>query len=182
MNINTFLTLLKTKSGAKEKKEEFIREHIKNTYIPLETKMGVAEAIVKSAYVQHIKDEATGKDREFIHVNSVAKHMSTCMAIVDLYTDLERQKTDGKMLEDFNKLNENGVFDLIIEYINKDELKEFYMVIKMVSDDFFTNEYENHAFISKQMDRVVDILSAILPSLLEKLDKDRINEIVGNIM
>lgn len=179
MKINAFMTMYKTRKREEEKLKA-IKEHIKYEYVPFETKADVAKAIVRSCYWDKEENDA-GTERDVFHINSVAKHMLCSMAIIDLYTDLERQKKDGKMLEDFNLLNGSGVLDLIIQNMDQRELKEFNMVLQMTCDDAIANEYENHAFISHQVERFGKLIGTALSPVLSQLDIGQIAEIIKNI-
>ena len=105
--------------------------------------------------------------------------MLLCMSLIDLYTDIERDKENGKMLEDFNKLNECGMFDIIISALNKNEIKEYNMVIQMTYDDLITNEYEPHAFISSQVNRFGSLVGAMLGPVIENVDVEKIAEVIS---
>ena len=176
MNINTFLTLYKNKlknGGA----EDFVKEHIKNIYIPYEQKIAAANAIVNVSY-WNSDEESTKK----FHVDSTAKYMLTCMTMLDLYTDIERSKSNGEMLSDFNKLNEYGIFDIIVSNINKREIQEFNMVLQMLCDDIIANEYELHSFISNQVERFGAVLGSIIGPALENIDINKISETVTGMI
>lgn len=178
MKISAFIALYKTKKSDDEK-EKLIKEHIKTEYVPLEKKTSVAEAIVNNSCYETIGKGET-ETRRF-RVNSVAKYMFTCISVLDLYTDIERSTGEGMMLEDFNSLNKMGIFDAIINNINERDLKEFNMVITMVYDDLMTNEYENHAFISKQVERFGTLIGTSLAPVLQTIDLNKIEEIVNNL-
>ena len=170
--LTAFITAFKFRK-TQEEKESFVREHIKNEYVPYEKKQAVAEAIVKASYW------AKDGDREYLHINSAAKYMLTCLSMVDLYTDIERNRGNSKALEDFNTLNSYGVFDIIIKFADPKEIKEFDMVLQMACDDLIANEYENHAFIRNQVERFGKLISATLTPILEGLDLDKIKELAG---
>ena len=112
MKIAPFITLYKTKKTPDDQ-VEFVKEHIKADYVPFEKKADIAKAITQASYYVKEKDINNNEIQKF-RADSVAKYMLTCMALIDLYTDIERNKNEGKMLEDFNKLNEHGIFDVII--------------------------------------------------------------------
>lgn len=162
-----------------EEKLQIVKKYIKNEYVPYEKKADIAKAIIDNSYY---KDEVglDGKSHRILYINSVAKYMLTCMSIIDLYTTIERSTGDGKMLEDFNKLNESGILDLVIQSVDERELKEFNMVLQMTSDDVMANEYENHAFISKQLDRFREILEPIFSQAVSQLDLKQIDDVVKN--
>lgn len=178
MKLSAFMTAYKFRKTAEEK-EKIVIEHIKNEYVLYEKKADIAKAIVDNCYWRMAKD-LDGTEHKELHIDSVAKYMLTCMAIVDLYTDIERQKGDGKMLEDFNILNGSGVLDYIINNINERELKEFNMVLEMTCEDVMTNEYENHAFITKQVYRFGNLISTALSPVLAQIDLDKINNMIKN--
>lgn len=179
MKLTAFMTMYKTKKTP-EKQAEFIKEHVKNNYIPYEKKADVAKAIVKASYYQRTKNRGEIEREEF-HIDSVAKYMLTCLSMVDLYTDIERSKNEGKSLEEFNTLNGSGVLDLIIQNIDDRELKEFNMVLQMTCDDLMANEYENHAFIRAQVDRFGTLISTALSPILEGLDLDKVKELIEQV-
>ena len=101
--------------------------------------------------------------------------------MLDLYTDIERSKNEGKMLDDFNRLNGNGIFDMIIRNIDERELREFNMVIQMTADDLLANEYENHEFIKNQVERFGSLIGTSLKPILEGLDMSKIQEVISQI-
>lgn len=163
-----------------EEKEKFIKQHLVDTYIPYEQKADVAKAIAEASYWRTEKD-LDGKENKVLHIDSIAKYMLTCMSIVDLFTDIERQTNDGKMLEDFNTLNGSGIMDFIIQNVNQRELKEFNMILQLTCEDIISNEFENHAFISKQVDRFGKLIGFVIAPALEKIDVDKIKEVIKNI-
>ena len=176
INIGDFMDIYKSKKT--EEKENFVKEHVINRYVPYEQKADVAKAIVDSSCWKTEKT-SDGNLVNVLQINSVAKYMLTYMAMVDLYTDIERQKTDGKILEDFNVLNSFRVFDLIIANIDSRELKEFNMIVKMTYDDLMTNEYENHAFISKQLHRFGELIGVTLSPIISQLDMSKIERLIN---
>lgn len=173
MNIDTFLELFKTG-------EESITDHIKTYYVPYEKKADVAKAIINTCCYTN-EELPDGTQIKRFHVDSIGRHMLLCMSLIDLYTDIERDKENGKMLEDFNKLNECGMFDIIISALNKNEIKEYNMVIQMTYDDLITNEYEPHAFISSQVNRFSSLIGAVLVPVLENIDVNKITEVISEV-
>lgn len=179
MKLTAFMTAFKFRK-TDEEKEKMVLEHIKNEYVPFEKKIAVAQAIVDNSFWETVVERDGTEDKK-LYVNSVTKYMLTCISMIDLYTDIERQKNSGNILDDFNVLNSSGVFDLVIHNINDRELKEFNMVIQMMCDDLITNEFENHAFISKQVKRFGDLVGTTLLPVISKLDLSKIDEIIKQI-
>ena len=66
-------------------------------------------------------------------------------------------------------LEEQGLVDELIRLMPQREVTSFETILKMVFDDFIQNNYENHAFISNQVQRIVDIFTATTSPLIEKI-------------
>lgn len=177
IKLNTFMTLYNTKK-TDEEKLKILLEHIKNEYVPYEKKYEVAKAIVDTCYWKKVTDSGE-KDSKVFYIDSVAKYMITCISIFDLYTDIERQKNDSKMLDDFNILNKNRIFDLLIQNIDEIELKEFNMILQMVCDDVLMNEYEIHSFINKQISRFSKLVDVFSRYILNNVDIENIINKIG---
>ena len=170
VNIKSFIVAFKSKKSEDEKKE-FLSQHVITTYIPMEKKIAAANNIINACYWQ-----GDGVNR-YLHIDSPSKYMLTCMTLIKLYTNLEYKSDD--ILEVFNLLNENEVFDLIPKCINQRDFSELNMIIDLVGKDVITNEYDNHAYITKQVNRFIDLAANTLPPFLEKLDLNKIQEIIN---
>ena len=175
IKLSFFMTKYKIKK-TNDEKLQMVKEHVLNQYIPFEKKADIAKAIVDNSYWR--EEEINGEKRKILHIDSVANYMLKCMAIVDLYTDIERQKGDGKMLEDFNTLNGSGILDFIIQSIDQRELKEFNMILQMTQDDVVANEFENHAFISQQVERFGKLIGTALSPVISQLDIGQIEKVI----
>lgn len=159
---------------------KYVKTHIIKEYVPYEKKADIAKAIVDNCYWRTVTDVNGNKHKE-LHVDSVAKHMLFCMSVIKLFTDIECQYGDGKMLEDFNALNRPGVIDIIMQNINEREINEFRMLVQLTCDDVMTNEFENHAFIIKQVNRFGELVGTAIAPFVSQLDVDKIKEVINNI-
>lgn len=174
MKLQNFMNVYKMKKTNEERIDE-IKKHIIDNYVPYEAKADIAKAIIDASYYK------IENGKKILFINSVAKYMLSCMAVFDLYTDFERQKRDGKIVEDFNIINGSGILDIILKLVNERELKEFRMIIDMVADDAISNEYENHAFIKNQMERFSELLGGILLPVLKDIDVNKIKEVIAMV-
>lgn len=155
-------------------KNNYVVSHVNNVYIPYEQKTQVCLAIADTCF-WNLEKDSSGNEVKVFHVDSVAKYMVTCVSVIDLYTDIHRdKKSGGDMLSDFNELNKRGIIDMVIQNIDKREIKEFNMVLEFVCQDVYTNEYENHAFIGKQVVRFADIVGNIISSIMGDVDMDQL--------
>ncbi len=178
MKLTAFMTVFKNKKSI-EDKAAFLMEHIIDEYIPYEKKLDAALRIVNSCYYK--KEIVNDTEQRVLHVDSVAKYMLTCITLIDLFTDIERSKAKGNMLDDFNTLNSSGIFDLLVKNIDQRELSEFHTILQLACDDVMTNEYENHAFISSQVERFGKLIGVVLTPVLEHLDFGKIQDILNEI-
>jgi len=178
IKLNSFINVFKTKKNDEEKLE-LVKKHINNEYIPYEHKVAVAQTIIDNSFWKK-EVLSDGTETKVLHIDSVVKYMMFCMCVIDLFTDIERNKKS--MLEDFNTLNSFRIFDLIIQCVNQRELDEFNMILDFLSKDTIQNEFEIHSYITKQVSRFADLFgSAILPAL-ENLDLDKLNDVIKEKM
>ena len=176
IKLNAFMTAYKFRKTAEEK-EEIVKSHINNEYIPFEQKVAVAQAIVDNCYWKNEKT-VDGNDNRVLHIDSISKYMLTYMAVVKLFTDIECHTGEGKMLDDFNILNSAGILDLIIDNVNQKDLNEFKKILELACDDIINNEFENHAYITKQVNRFVELFNVAIAPMISQLDISKIKEVV----
>lgn len=150
-----------------DKRILFVKEHITKSYIPLEEKDVRAQIIINNSYYD--------EDGNF-KVNSTAKHMFTFLSIVDMYTDIDINFKDG--LNEYNKLDASMALDDIVPMIDEKDLNEFKIILNMKCNDVITNEYEPHSFIKTQVERFGELIGATLSPILEKIDLDKVAEIL----
>lgn len=170
MKFDTFITLCinKMKNGGLQ---EFIDEHVKNKYVPLEEKIARVDVIIKNTFY-----EKNDNDEQVLHINSVANHMFTNLTLVDLYTDIEIDFK--KSLDQYNKLKESGILDMILMNIDKQEIEEFLMVHKYMQNDIMENEYNIHSFIKQQVERFGKLIGFTLEPFIDKLNTDEILKVL----
>ena len=172
MKFNTFMTLCenKMKNGGIV---EFIMEHIKDEYVPIEEKQARSETIVKNTMYEKNND-----GEQVFHVNSVANHIFTTLSLIDMYTDVEIEFKNA--LEQYNKMKKNGVLDMILSNINKPEMEEFKMIHAYTINDVMTNEYEGHAFVKSQVERFGKLIGFAIEPFIDKINTSDILEALKN--
>ena len=139
-----------------------IKKHITYEYLPFVKKCNLCERIIKSTYYKKNED-GTSK----FYVDSVAKHMLFNLVVVDTYTDIDIDF--NRAADEYDLLEEHGLFELIASLISERELSELMNILDMKEKDVIANEYEPHAFISSQIERFGSLLGISLSPALEKL-------------
>ena len=176
-------------------KDRFLKDHIKvEQYIPYISKVYIAKKIVN--------DSTYNKDGN-IHIDSTVRYLSTCSALIQLYTNIERDTTtiidtDGEQKEkdtewafEYDALKRSGILEKLIandadSIIPYSEIIEFNTILNMVYDDTLKNEYEIHAFIDKRVNILKDTIKTasepLIDALIDKMseiDDENFTELVG---
>lgn len=148
----------------------FVKEHIVKSYIPLEEKDVRSQIIINNSYYD---------ENGNFKVNSTAKHMFTFLSIVDMYTDIDINFKDG--LNEYNKLDASMALDDIVSMIDEKDLNEFKIVLNMKCNDVITNEYEPHGYISKQVERFVELIGTALSPIIGKIDLNNLEDFLNQL-
>ena len=119
--------------------ETFIKKHITTQYVDFMTKNVYCDKIIESTC--HIKDG----NREFIKINSVSRDLFFTMRLIQLYTDIKLDEEN--IIGEYDKLNEVGAIDVIIEAIPDSEYIEFSDMLNKMLGDFLNNEYSVNALL-----------------------------------
>jgi hypothetical protein len=140
-------------------KEDFVRDNVKiNDYLPYIDKIAQAERLVKTTSLD--------KDGN-IRYNSPSKNLFFSRILIEQYTDLEIET--NAFADEYDLLQKSGAKEMIIKLLPECEFKELNDVIDMVQDDFNRNNYEPHAYISSQVERLGTLLGATLTPILEQI-------------
>ena len=163
-----------------ELKEIMINGVMNIHYVPFEEKVVACENIINTSY--YITTEKNGKKIKQLHSNSPARYMMYCLYLIKSYTHITVDFTN--ILEEFNLLNKSDLLDIIGSKIPKKEAKEFRMILDMVESDVVQNEYETHAFISKQIERFGELFGYVVKPVLNNFMetvKNMDNEVIDKV-
>ena len=149
--INTY-----NKKESDQDKRDYIKSMVKIEYMPINTKMTLAEKIVENAYWKDVEK------KDIVSVSSPVRHFLHVYTIINNYTYIHM---DNKtMAEDYDYLNRDGLVVELIKAIGND-VTEFTAIEEMTAQDFMTNHYGTQAFIQNQVTRVNDVLKQVGTSL-----------------
>lgn len=175
MTVQEFINTYNKKESDQEK-QDFIKSMVKIEYMPINTKMTLAEKIVENAYWKDVEK------KDIVSVSSTVRHVLHVYTVINNYTYVHM---DNKtMAEDYDMLNMKGLAVELIKAIGEDVVK-FTAIEEMTAQDFMTNHYGTQAFIQNQVTRVNDTLkeigTALSPVITEALKDVSKDEIVGFI-
>lgn len=172
MKIDTFVKLYKIKARD-EYGEDYIDEIMNNRYVPFEEKVVRINMILSNTYYDNEDGE------KIFHVDSMAAHLFTMLTLVDLYTQIDIDFK--KSVEQYNALKECGALDIIVNSINASELNEFKFLLESAHKDAVVNEYEIHAYITKQLRYLSSVFEKVATPFLDKISADDIQKILSQI-
>lgn len=169
--INTYI-----KKESDQEKQDYIKSMVKIEYMPINTKMTLAEKIIENAYWKDIEK------KDIINVSSPVRHVLHVYTIINNYTYVHM---DNKtMAEDYDSLNMKGLAVELIKAIGED-VAEFTAIEEMTAQDFMTNNYGTKAFIQSQVTRINDVLkevgTTLAPVFVEAM-KDMSKEDIVNFV
>ena len=142
--------------------ETFIKKHIITQYVPILVKDVHCAKIVEASC--HVPDS------NIVKFNTLSGHIATTMRLIDLYTDIIIVFEEGAFIDQYDKLNEVGAIDELLNQIPKKEIAEFYDVFDMKLSDFRNNEYSLEAFLYN-IKESFSISEDVINSAIEELKK-----------
>lgn len=132
-------------------KAKYMSKHMVTDYIPYETKVAISRGIVANAYSDSIDNHAT---------DSTQAYLLFIVAVYNGYFDL--QFTKGKIIEEFNELEKEGINDRLSSVVGPD-YERLSTVFNMVTDDYV----EDH----RSVGAVIANLVKLFNSLSDEIDK-----------
>lgn len=123
----------------------------------------------KSFLANKIIESTSYDERGNIKIDSTARYLVFIFTLLKSYTNLD--VSAERMIEDFDLLNKCGLIDEIISVIPEKEVNEFNKVLSMAYEDFMTNHYEIHGFITDMVQKISNVIDGTSPELLDELKK-----------
>lgn len=165
-------------------KETYIRDNLKIvSYIPFARKIGLVDKLIDVSmyeFEDYVKEngEKSRRRTDRIKVDSVVQYFLFCRTLIENYTNLEIE-TDN-FFEEYDLLKSSGLLDKLIvgdeerlPLISIDEIAEMKSLVEMKQKDVITNYMNVQSFVSNQISRFDDIMSALKPvinNISTKLD------------
>lgn len=135
------------------KREEYVKKHIVNTYVPIDEKLRVCNGIASAT--THTTDAATGKER--FSVNTPARFVLFMMTLVNKYTDIDVDF--DQTAETFDALDKHGLVDVIARLIDQHEYSTFDTLLKMTVSDIVENERDLVGWLDNMKDAMMVVLA-----------------------
>ena len=157
----------------KEKRDwdKYLSGIVNVSYIPYETKIARCEQIINiSSYIEI-------NNKKVYRVNTPIKFVLTTLTLINEYTDIDIDFTEGNFLRDFNLLDQNELIEKIIAVLPRHEYDTWMLVLQMMSDDKQENERSLISYLDSKLATFNITLDNAL-SALSNLNETNEEEIV----
>lgn len=156
-------------------KDKFVKEIVKDEYIPYTKKVTVCESIVKNTTKRVVSDGK--KDKEIFYLDSANRYLLFQMKLIQFYTDLEfSEGVDA--IKEFELLDQYGLNDLIIAEIPEREYTNFKVILDMKTDDASVNENNFIQYIDTKLDAVRLVFDEFSDSILNIINSPELLEAI----
>ncbi len=156
-------------------KEKYIKENIKDEYIPYTKKVDICSNIVKYTTKRKISD---GKnEKEIFYLDSANRYLLFQMKLIEIYTDIEfSEGVDA--IKEFELLDKYGINDLIVSNIPEREYTNFKVILDMATDDASVNENNFIQYIDTKIDAIRLTLDVFSDSISNIVSNPKILEAI----
>lgn len=171
MKLNSFIKKYDA-FGTDEERAEFLKSHIKRTYVPFMEKNTMAE---RAAKVSCVFDDKYDK-------HSSIFDMFQRLDMFEAYTDIEFDRVkDGQVFTDkvYDTLQMRGLFDKLD--IPEREYEEFDMVYYQALMDLGAKYTSQYAMNEKMAERINNIFKAINENLESFINSGELNDVINSI-
>lgn len=171
-----------SKLGNETLKKQCLNKIKITPYVPVLRKDTLADIIARRTvfeYENYIAEDGTTKTRSTgnVKVNTFIGYMLFIRTVIEEYTNLKIDKEHFD--QDYDALKTSGLLNKLMSgedsLIPCEEIAELNTIIDMKKSDLLTIESSLDIFVARQINRIKDLGSAILPPLVEaisdKLDK-----------
>lgn len=159
MTVDNFIKNYKSSNN----KEQFLSKRLKTQYIDVLTKGVYAENTVD------ISNHVTIGKRRIFKSDALSIYLAFTMRLIDIYTDIEIDFKDAKFVEQYDKLNREGLIEPILSVIPDKEYKEFNTILQMKTDDSYQNEYSVPALLYS-IKESLSMSSEVMSKALDNID------------
>ena len=158
-----------------------LKNHIVNKYVPFIEKVALCNNIVQSTSYTKVGD------RDVIMINTPARYVLFVMHIINTYTDLDVDFTDGNFVKDYDALKEIGLIEALTAVdqttgeclLPMSEYEEFNVLLNMALDDLRDNQYSLVAMMynfKESLHISADMVENVISEITEKISENNIEK------
>lgn len=146
-------------------KDNYIKKHIKTTYVPILSKKMILE----------IMNEKSVVNEPSPHIDMVVSRLNRLMAVLVLYTDIEPDKKENEdgtttplTWEAYDVLKSTGLYEKLLEAIGED-LNELMLVQEQVLSTWHMANTSTEAYVNNLIETASRRFGITVELLLDKL-------------
>lgn len=159
MNVEFFVKQI----AMNKDKEGYIKQRLAKNYIPYEEKIARCEQIINiSSYIE-VDEHKTYR------VNTPIRLVLTSLTLINEYTDIDVDFTDGNFIKEYNMLESQGLIDQLLIQIPEREYKTWMTLLQMINEDKQENERSLISFFNDKFAAIEKILTTSVDTLIEKV-------------
>lgn len=144
-----------------EAKDSFdVSKYISNEYIPYEQK---GTMIIKLIELCGRDIEDKGK----LYYNRVSMNLFNILTKIDMFTNVKINWENA--IEEYDMLQEHDLIRLLLDKVNRKELKEYDTIFELASKDFYDNNYSAVNYFDRYMDSFVKGIAPFLDKVWEDM-------------
>lgn len=166
------------KLGADKLKNDYINKHITKKYMPYGEKVVMCKNIAN--ITTHKKDTINGMSISYFCENSIDRKMLFTLKLIEYYTDIQIEYNIN-IFEQYDLLLSNKVLPIILDRIDKDEIKFLSNLLDLALDDIYTNECNITHWLDGKYNTMKNILSSMTQAFDEIKDSDELGKIIEKI-
>lgn len=167
MLVNEFVKLYKDSKVQNTKinpnaVEEFIRSKLEiKTYLPFVEKRALCETVIEASCT---------KNGAIIEVDSVSRYILFTISVLQKYTNLTFENTDGEdAIDQYDMLCRNGLLNYILECI-AGEYEACNNILNMMMGDIDANNNNVAAVFDKALKQVLGSVDKLVVALADKVE------------
>lgn len=160
------------------------KDNYLKSVIKIKPYVGYAEKLV---YINNVLKNSCYDANGNLHIDSAKRYILYIQALLMAYTNIGIDLTQP--IQDYDRLESNGLLEIILEAIPENELQVFDTMLKMKQDDLMTNYYDIHGYLDKKLKDFYPHIGGAVSGFLEKagkfleqLDEKKLEQILKKIM
>lgn len=171
MSVEDFIVKYREVKDDEQAKSRLIKSIIEDYYVSVAVKNFMSKQMI---------EQFSMRDDNY-YSDAVKTYLIYTMTIMDLYTILDVNAENWT--EQYDLLKRHGLIEAIANEIG-DDIMEFQAIFNMCKDDFNKNHLTIHAFVQRQVNKVLGVLTPALNKVatnLDHIDLSKLEEIMENI-
>lgn len=151
--------------------DEFnIDDYVKHDYVSIEDKINKIYQIL--GFGKEYQDE------DIRPMKSIVEYIVFNLMKIDMFTYIEIDFGDAT--GEYDWLQERDLFTKFYEYINKDELKQFDLVVTKAKKDYNRINHSIESYANRQVNKLLSLAKPIIDIIEEEFKKEQLKENSSN--